>query len=405
MTDVDLDLDIDEAELVIESLRKGIPPSGHLRHFTVGRREQLRQLASTIEDRDTHDPAALLIQANYGAGKTHLLRLIREIALDEGFAVALVTVDSRSGVRFNRMDQVCSAVMRELEVPGRQGKGVQHLFEEYFAVDEDNLDARVRARRKALSVEGKWSRCREIRSMPFWIALRGWHLSRSKEAKDVVRNWLSFSWDYKGQRVYLYTHLVRSLPSSIRNVQTEAEMYKASAFSFDAGGHENSWLALEDLHTLAKLSGLRGLVLLFDEFEDVIQNLNNIAYQRNAFGNLLTLMSHERFTGWKYFAVTPEFTARCRERLEDKFQYDFPIEEFDDLERIKMVPVGQQEFLELGKRVRHVHGMAYDWDAGDDFDDGTLRTCVKRLYSKSSADQVRQATVGLVEALDLALES
>jgi hypothetical protein len=401
----DLDLDIDEAELAIESLRKGIPPTGHLRHFTVGRKAQLKQLASTIQDREDHEPAALLVQANYGAGKTHLLRLIREVALDEGFAVALVTVDSRSGVRFNRMDQVCSAVMREIEVPGRAGKGIGCLFEHYFDIDESELAAPLTARRRNLSVEGKWSRIREMRSTPLWIALRGWHRSRSKDAKEVVKSWLSSTWDFNSRRQYLYWHLVGQLPPSTNTLISEAELYRSGAFRFDVGGHENAWLALQDLQTLAALSGLRGLVLLFDEFEDVIQNLGRIDYQRTAFANLIDLMSHERFTGWKYFAVTPEFAARCRARLMEKGQYDFPVSMFDDLERIKMTPVREQEFLELGRKVREVHGVAYDWDAQSSLSERKLEALVSKLYSKSSADQVRQAMVGLVKALDAALEA
>jgi hypothetical protein len=399
------DFDIDAAELAIESLRKGIPPTGHLGHFTVGRKAQLKQLAATIKDRADHEPAALLVQANYGAGKTHLLRLIREVALDEGFAVALVTVDSLSGVRFNRMDQVCSAVMREIEVPGRTGKGVGCLFEHYFDIDESDLPAHLSARRRNLSMEGKWSRMREIRSTPFWVAMRGWHRSTSKDAKEVVKSWLSSTWDFNDRRQYLYWHLVGQLPASTNSLISEAEFYRSGAFRFDVGGHENAWLALQDLQTLATLSGLRGLVLLFDEFEDVIQNLKNIAYQRNAFANLIDLMSHDRFTGWKYFAVTPEFEARCRSRLLEKEQYDFPVSMFDVLERIKMTPVREQEFLEMGRKVRELHGIAYDWDAKSIFTDRKLETLVSKLYSQSSADQVRQAMVGLVKALDKALEA
>ena len=119
----------------------------------------------------------------------------------------------------------------------------------------------------------------------------------------------------------------------------------------------------------------------------------------------MTLTSHERFTGWKYFAVTPEFAARCRARLMEKGQYDFPVSMFDDLERIKMTPVREQEFLELGRKVREVHGIAYDWDAQSILTDRKLDTLVSKLYSQSSADQVRQAMVGLVKALDSALEA
>ena len=54
----------------------------------------------------THRKRGLLIHANYGAGKSHLLRVLRELALERGFAVALIVADAQGGVRFNRMDTV-----------------------------------------------------------------------------------------------------------------------------------------------------------------------------------------------------------------------------------------------------------------------------------------------------------
>lgn len=90
-----------EAERIIESLRCGTPPEGHVTEFTVGRGEEVNELKSILLSGSTN---ALLIKSNYGSGKTHLLRLTREMALSSGYAVSLITLDSKSGVRFNRMD-------------------------------------------------------------------------------------------------------------------------------------------------------------------------------------------------------------------------------------------------------------------------------------------------------------
>src|SRR5947208_2802224 len=108
-------LPVGTAEQIIESLRFGIPPSGHVRAFTVGREDQLQQLQDTLE-RGSDDAGALLLRANYGAGKTHLLRVTREIALELGYAVSVVDVNSQEGVRFNRMDTILGAVCRQIEV-------------------------------------------------------------------------------------------------------------------------------------------------------------------------------------------------------------------------------------------------------------------------------------------------
>ena len=96
-------MEIAEACRVIESLRKGIPPDGFVRHFTVGRDFEIRQLTRQFSDPKA---GALLLKANYGSGKTHLLKFIREYALENSYAASTVTLDAKGAVRFNRMDQI-----------------------------------------------------------------------------------------------------------------------------------------------------------------------------------------------------------------------------------------------------------------------------------------------------------
>src|SRR5262245_40592341 len=120
-------MDAASAQRVIESLRYGIPPDGHIREFTVGRRSEIAQLTDRLQKKST---GALLLKANYGSGKSHLLRLIREHALNAGFAVSSVSLDARANVRFNRMDQVFGAICRNIEVPTALGqKGIRPFFD------------------------------------------------------------------------------------------------------------------------------------------------------------------------------------------------------------------------------------------------------------------------------------
>jgi hypothetical protein len=101
-----------------------------------------------------------------------------------------------------------------------------------------------------------------------------------------------------------------------------------------------------------------------------------------------------------YFAVTPDFAEKCRARLYERIAYDFPVERFDQLARFEMAPIGRRDFFNLAKEIRCAHGQAYDWDAQERVDDQQLQSVVARLFSRSSADQIRQAVEGLVVALD-----
>jgi len=57
---------------IVEQLRYGIPPLGYSRTFTVGRQAQLLTLEQQLY---AAAGTALLLQADYGAGKSHLLQL------------------------------------------------------------------------------------------------------------------------------------------------------------------------------------------------------------------------------------------------------------------------------------------------------------------------------------------
>src|SRR5437870_3020951 len=148
-----------ESERIIESLRYGIPPRGHVREFTVGREAQIRELTGDLHS-DERVPGsqgkALLVKANWGAGKSHLLEVIREVALENNYVVSLIVANAQGGVRFNRMETILGEVCRQLEVPGVGGKGIGTLFSAYVGTDEARLSPKQRARRSDISNNGRW---------------------------------------------------------------------------------------------------------------------------------------------------------------------------------------------------------------------------------------------------------
>jgi hypothetical protein len=89
-----------------------------VRHFTVGRKMEVAQLQAFLQESSA---CSVLLQANYGSGKTHLLRFLRECALEAGYVVSAVTLDAKSAVRFNRMDQIMGAIFRNIELPSSPG--------------------------------------------------------------------------------------------------------------------------------------------------------------------------------------------------------------------------------------------------------------------------------------------
>jgi hypothetical protein len=399
------DISASTAENVIEQLRYGIPAQNMVRQFTVGRDHQIDQLLGSLLNRDDRHGRALLLRANYGAGKSHLLRVVREMALENNFAVSYIVADANQGVRFNRMDTILGAVTRSIETPGCKDPGVQNLFDAYMDPWERNLTKQARDERSLISNKDRWDFSDHLRSASIFVALRAWMRANSLNIRDRIVDWLGNPDVYKSQRKLLYAELVGRLSSKFRDRRMEWQFYADDVFSFHTTGHQQSWAALGDYHMIAKCSGLRGLVLLIDEFEDVIQNLNRRDFQQAAFYNLFLFFAGRRFPSKAYFAVTPDFASKCKKELLRRGVYDFDYSNFDTLPYFQLDPLTPADLLSLSERICKVHSIAYGWDAFEAVTDEDLKAICELNMLGSSPDRIRSTIKAIVEYLDDKLES
>ena len=391
------------AENVIEQLRYGIPPSSASLDLTVGRDSQIRNLLQSLEP--VRENGALLVHANYGAGKSHLLRVLRELALQRGFATSLIVADAQGGVRFNRMDTVFGAICRELEVPESSAKGIGVLFDAYRQATETELSQSFIRERERVSSKQKWDFSDRLTAPGIYVALRAWvHEGDNRSIRDLIEDWLSNPESYRSQRKLLYRNLVEGLRKHFLDTRREWQCYADEVFAFHTGGHRQAWDALTDLHHLALWSGYRGLILLVDEFEDVIQNLSRRNYQEVAFHNLFRFFAGERFPGRAYFAVTPDFAQKCKKELLSRGVYDFDYDSFDNLPYFRLDPINVGDAIKLAKRIREVHAVAYDWKANEALSDGAIQQHCKQQMMVERPDKIRQTIISVVELLDSRLD-
>lgn len=378
-----------DARSAVESLRYGTPPLNRALEFTVGREGQLEELQSTLE----HDePGALLLRANYGAGKTHLLRVIREAAMGVGYAVALVETDAAAGIRFNRMDTIFGAVSRAVEVPGRP-TGIRGLFDAFL--ERHRAEGRLDPLLRQLSANGSWAPTGPL-SPAVLIALRAYVVG-SEPHREVASDWMSWPEAHRSRRKDLYLRLVDDLESRIAETRPEWQFYSDNVLTIHQDNHQGAWDGLASLNLVAQGAGMRGLILLFDEFEDVIQNLNNRTWQVAAFTNLFRFFSGD-YPGMAYFAVTPDFTEQCKEELLWRGVYHFPLSEFDDLPAFELAPISLREFKILADRISETHREAHGYQRRVTLSSGVLRD----LWGRPSPDRIRQAVQRLVGHLDRA---
>ena len=394
-----------EAARVLEDLRKGIPPSGFVEHFTVGRRDEIRWLDGHLVGDENY---ALLLNANYGSGKSHLLQLIREKALSRNYSVSLVVLDANSGVRFNRMDQIFGAIMRKLEVPlgdGRIGNLADCLDFLALAAEEARGAPGTPAHQFWVSVSNnwKWDYSEILGSPPLYIAVRAWAASDSPEIRELVLDWLSFPENYRSRRKQIYETLVTGLRGHFRDPRPDWQIYAEDSLTFIPNLYQNCWSALEDFHRMFVASGLTGMAVLFDEFEDVLTNLTRINYKEAAFWNLFRFVSGDRFSGKTFFAVTPSFVEKCKNQLIEKDRWDFDYTRFDDLPSFEMSPLNKTQLLEHSRRIVAIHELAYDYTVPEDVLE-SMNKAVSAAAKNAVQDRARQAIKSAVQTLDNTLD-
>lgn len=394
-----------EAESIIESLRYGVPPRGRVRDFTVGRESQIRGLTRALEGAKGDSGSkgkALLLRANWGAGKSHLLEVVREVALERGYCVTLIVADAKNGVRFNRMETILGEACRQIEVPETDRKGIGALLAAFAAANESSLPRSSRNLRSDISAGGQWNTSDTLKSQAIYIALRAWMNCSQENRQQVevrVEDWLHNPVAYRAQRQLLYSELVGRFRGSFRDPRPDWRFYSDGVFVFNTMGHRQSWDALADLDLLARLSGFRGMVFLIDEFEDVIQNLERRDYKEAAFLNLFKFFKGD-VAGFSYFAVTPEFAFKCKAELLSRGAIDYDFSQFDQLPAFEMAPIDSEMITQLGCKIRQVHSVAYEWDACSAVPDPELSRACRTLGSSPLPDRVRRAIVGIVKVLD-----
>ncbi len=381
----------------------GIPRTGWVLPLTVGREEDLHALTKILQDRDPAGAGvSVLVEGNYGAGKSHYLGVIEELAFSLGLAVARVTVDARGGVRFNRMDQVAGAIFRSIQLEPNGPRGVANLFDRVAAIDEDKVDSNRLRLVRALRDGGRWrwhvaQRDGGFEAPGVHLALRAWCHCDDVDLRETVVTWLNLPDDAMVNKRTVAQKLIYKLPYGLEHRGINETVRNGVTF-FRVYGYKQCWDAISDLDLLANMVGCSGLVCLFDEVEDFVQNIRNRGHEAAALDNLFYFFNGGTSAS-AYFAVTPEFSFKCRERLAGGFS-DYGAEDFEGLPLFQPAALSGSDFLELAQRIRAIHGVAYEWDVMNDFPDSDLETVVNQFVGDDAGERNRSFVKAMVDRLN-----
>ena len=320
-----------QARAACRYLKRGVCPPNAAEFFTVGLDCEIKSISSdlaAIRKGDTTG-ASRFLEAPYGYGKSHILRVIECMALAQGFAVTKVTHDGYD-YAFNHPQRYLHHLCQNLSVPGLSITGLGNLITHL-----------VRGQQKELVV--RWAQT------SFERAGIGHHILAMANATDRA--------DYAYHRSVIDAHDIKH-----------------------RSGTYNYHLLYERLAMMASFCcaiGLSGLVVLFDELESVATLLRNVLSRLRAYEILNRLTDISSFPSCYFcFAIVPDFTRKINDfdhgYAHRYYRSSHPIAcTFMDtwvssgVNLIHIPRIDKVDNRELCYRLRAVHQQAYSWRADD----------------------------------------
>lgn len=260
-----------QARAIIEGLRKGLVPTEYVSFFTVGRQNWLKFVEEDLDNFIAEGGSKVrFINGDYGDGKTHFMSVIRQLALQKNFASSFVVLTR--DIPIHKFEVVYQEIVSQLR--GRfNGTGIRALIQHWI---EEQKKAEV-------DLDVLFSSLRQMTKMDrnFTNALIGLFqvtspVSCEKESGEEIVDpqEILYQW-FEGKKVVKKKELAK--------VQVFETLNKTNSKTF-----------LQSLVEFLRLTGHKGLILLFDELETVLAQSASI---RNAtYENIRLLMDNTEHT-------------------------------------------------------------------------------------------------------------
>ncbi|MBP7964615.1 MAG: DUF2791 family P-loop domain-containing protein [Caldilineaceae bacterium] len=222
-----------EARQLVEALRVGVAPAQHIQELTIGLVEERATLSAGIVQAHQTGGGALAVLGDYGYGKSHIVELTAQDALDRGFLVAAASLDLLE-LPAHRAFDVYAALMRNLRFPDGDERGLGVLME------------------KARGNRRLHDELRELSGVdddPLAVALYALDNTSSSRQRRAWENWIG-----GGRKV---KSMNKAAPKKVRFPSIYRVGHNARQIAF----------LLSGVSVLARLAGYSGLCILIDEAE------------------------------------------------------------------------------------------------------------------------------------------
>ncbi len=384
-----------EARAIIESLRRGSVPVDHVPYFTVGRDRWLRIVEDDLANYIAAGGAKVrFLSGDYGDGKTHFLSVIQHLVQREQFAVSFVVLTRE--VPMHKFELVYQeAVARLTTAPGRVG--IRTVLNDWLETLEPQFEAADEAQQAAVLQEMSET-LKDLDGMDINFAqglvslVQGHYWPLADDETEETR-------EQAQEVLYQWFEGIRLSKRELRPFQI-----------FESLNKNNSKRLLASLIAFLLHLNYRGLILLLDELEIVMGQSASV--RNGAYENVRLLIDNAEQAHHLhvFFSIIPDVIlaekgfksydalwSRVRSVGEsDRLNYRSIV---IDLHR---TPLENAELIELGKRLRRIHELAYRWEAADIVTDDFIEEACATQQRMGLLAEVRLYIKQIIRYLDMA---
>lgn len=409
------DLDKITAQKIIQALGTGATPTVGLEYISVGRAFWLEAINKFyLNDFIRQDGSAVkFLKGDYGSGKTHFLNLMREEAFRRDYVVSLVTLKSREAP-FNKFEIIYQKIINGLSTKTKpDGDALKHILDKWYRDVYEQFASRFKDRildepRIKAELEYKVFELAMLDGIDsdFRNALKAYfqNMLEAKSSRDeentIILDWI------RGKEI------------------PKPELRKFQIFS--RINKQNSKEMMKSLVRALVFFGYTGLIILLDEAES-IPSIMRSKDRDQAYDNIRELMDNTDGRGkggtnkcMFVYATTPTFFEsregiktypalyqRVKDELKDQFQLTRVRNPRATIIDLEQDPLKFDEMLEIAKRIRTIHSVAFDWKPSTKVSDDTLKEYVNFLDSQNLTTDISKPRIlvkSVTQLLDICMQ-
>jgi len=347
-----------DARRAIEALRAGVPNGDAVRFLGANQEDIIDRFSAGLlvasGEREKSDSRGFILEGEFGSGKSHVLRALKEEAKRQNFACSLVVVSKETPL--SDLDAVYKAAIRELTLPDRQGG------------DLNEVVLRLDQRSEQYGRFYQWIVSGDSHLDPLFAAtlLLYQRLAGDSELRDAIQNF------WAGSRVNI-SQLKKELKylgeaghgltlRSRKNADLAWERFSFAARLIRAAGYKGWVLLLDEIELIAQFPLLgrarsyAGLMRLLGYDDEAAPNLYTVAAATEEFsGNVLQEKRDEVKIAERLAAKDPTLAARAQRALKEVI--DESVGPWEHVNKQK-----PDDLDRAYAEIRELYRLAFDWE-------------------------------------------